>query len=397
MLEAALDVDLADGFRFEAGAPRPMTAETDEGGLRYAILGLLDGREFERIQLDINAVPDDQRPLEHLQLRDLLDFAGIAPPRIPVITVAQHLAEKLHADVRDYGSRPNSRPRDLYDMLVIARSLPIPDSDTLRATCRQTFARRQTTWPPMLPAPPTTWVAAWETYVREHDLHRTDLDAAGEALMSFWRPLLVSEAVTPPAHWDADRWSWSAAISRDVSLGPGSMHLARSCSSTASVTAVRGDRLHSGWMRFVTTGMRRGEVAGLAWDDIDLQTGGLSVNWRLGVFDSRPTFKPRPTSRAGARAMALDPATVESLREHRRHQLIEFPRHLAWSGDDRATDLADRDERIAAYELVLREGTPDDDLRYVDPTLLPDAFKELNLPAAVRTAWQPGLARWRGR
>ncbi len=148
VLEAALDTDLGDGFRFEAAAPRPMTAETDEGGLRYAILALLDGREFERIQLDVNAVPDDQRPLEHLELRDLLDFAGIAPPNIPAIPVAQHLAEKLHAYVRDYGSRSNSRPRDLYDMLVIARSLPIPDSDTLRATCRQTFALRQTTWPP---------------------------------------------------------------------------------------------------------------------------------------------------------------------------------------------------------------------------------------------------------
>ncbi len=211
VLAAALDVDLGDGFRFEAGAPRPMTAETDEGGLRYAILALLDGREFERIQLDLNAVPDDQRPLEHLELRDLLDFAGIAPPSIPVIPVAQHLAEKLHAYARDYGSRSNSRTRDLYDMLVIARSLPIPDSATLRATCRQTFALRQTSWPPTMPAPPTTWVAAWGSYARDHDIPWTDLDAADEALLSFWRPLLVSEAETRPAHWDDDSWDWSAA------------------------------------------------------------------------------------------------------------------------------------------------------------------------------------------
>ena len=189
-----------------------MTAETDEGGLRYAILGLLDGREFERIRLDVNAVPDDQRPLEHLELRDLLDFAGIAPPSIPVIPIAQHLAEKLHADVSEDGSRSNSRPRDLYDMLVIARSLPIPDSDALRATSCQTFALRQTTWPPTMPAPPTTWAAARESYVRDHDIPWTDLDAAGAALASFWRPLLVSEAGTHPAHWDANSWAWSAAI-----------------------------------------------------------------------------------------------------------------------------------------------------------------------------------------
>jgi integrase len=91
----------------------------------------------------------------------------------------------------------------------------------------------------------------------------------------------------------------------------------------AFVTHVRGDRLYAAWLLFVTTGMRRGEVAGLAWDDIDLETGVLTVNWQLGVLDSKPTFKPRPKSKAGARTMSLDPATVEALRVHRRHQLEE--------------------------------------------------------------------------
>jgi hypothetical protein len=153
VLEAAVDTDLDDGFRFEVAAPRPMTAETDEGGLRYPVLALLDGREFERIQLDVNAVPDDQRSLDRVELRDLLDFAGIAPPHVPVIPIAQHLAEKLHAYTREYGSQSNSRPRDLYDMLVIARSLPLPFSRELRAACRETFALRDTVWPPGAPAP----------------------------------------------------------------------------------------------------------------------------------------------------------------------------------------------------------------------------------------------------
>ena len=169
VLEAAVDTDLGDGFHFEVAAPRPMTAETDEGGLRYPVLALLDGREFERIHLDVNAVPDDHRPVESVELRHLLDFAGIAPPRVPVIPVAQHLAEKLHAYTRDYGSQSNSRPRDLYDMLVIARSLPVPVSRELRAACRATFALRHTAWPPALPSPPTSWTATWGAYVGDHD------------------------------------------------------------------------------------------------------------------------------------------------------------------------------------------------------------------------------------
>lgn len=61
ILEEAVDTDLHDGFRFEVGAARPMTAETEESGMRYPVLALLDGREFERLQLDVNAVPDDCR------------------------------------------------------------------------------------------------------------------------------------------------------------------------------------------------------------------------------------------------------------------------------------------------------------------------------------------------
>jgi integrase len=70
-------------------------------------------------------------------------------------------------------------------------------------------------------------------------------------------------------------------------------------------------------------GYARGEVAGLAWADIDLEHASLTVNWQLGVIDSQPTFKPRPKSRAGTRTMALDPATADALREHRKRQLEE--------------------------------------------------------------------------
>jgi hypothetical protein len=210
VLEAAVETDLGDSFRFEVAAPRPMSAETDEGGLRYPVLALLDGREFERIQLDVNAIPDDQRPLDLVELRDLLDFAGIAPPQVPLIPVAQHLAEKLHAYARDYGSQSNSRPRDLYDMLVIARSLPVPIARELRVACRATFALRQTVWPPALPPAPTSWASAWDAYVGDHDIPWIHLNAADDALAAFWRPLLADDEAQDGI-WDPATWRWSAA------------------------------------------------------------------------------------------------------------------------------------------------------------------------------------------
>jgi integrase len=61
--------------------------------------------------------------------------------------------------------------------------------------------------------------------------------------------------------------------------------------------------------------MRRGEVAGLAREDLDLNRGYVRIRWTLGVVD-KATWKPRPKSDAGERAMALDPATVEAVRAY---------------------------------------------------------------------------------
>jgi integrase len=39
---------------------------------------------------------------------------------------------------------------------------------------------------------------------------------------------------------------------------------------------VQDDRLHAAWLLLTTTGMRRGEVAGLRWVDVDLDVGRVS-------------------------------------------------------------------------------------------------------------------------
>ena len=84
---------------------------------------------------------------------------------------------------------------------------------------------------------------------------------------------------------------------------------------------VAEDELYAAWLLFATTGARLGEVAGLTWDDLDLDAGWMRVDWTLGHVGHKMTWKPRPKSRAGERTMALDPATVAALREHRRRQL----------------------------------------------------------------------------
>ncbi|MEV4170112.1 helix-turn-helix domain-containing protein [Nonomuraea sp. NPDC049709] len=55
----------------------------------------------------------------------------------------------------------------------------------------------------------------------------------------------------------------------------------------------------------------------------------------------------------------------------------------------RAYDLADRDERRAAYTALLCEGGPDELLDHVDGVLLIDLWDELVLPEEIRAEWGP--------
>ncbi|GIK78445.1 MAG: hypothetical protein BroJett022_21350 [Actinomycetes bacterium] len=82
------------------------------------------------------------------------------------------------------------------------------------------------------------------------------------------------------------------------------------------------------------TGMRRGEVLGLRWADIDLEAARLSVRNAV-VTVSYAILEASPKSHQ-ARVVDLDPETVALLREHRARQQAE--RDL-WGSDYRDGDL----------------------------------------------------------
>ncbi len=96
------------------------------------------------------------------------------------------------------------------------------------------------------------------------------------------------------------------------------------------------------------------------------------VEWRW-------TATRRPYAVA-SRLWRLDPS--EALRQ------VDLSVHLWWSGSGKMVDLAVRAERLRAYEIVLREGTPVDIVGVVDGVLLCDAWPDLVLPAAARSEWE---------
>jgi integrase len=84
---------------------------------------------------------------------------------------------------------------------------------------------------------------------------------------------------------------------------------------------VRGTRLEAVWRLSAMTGMRRGEVLGLRWRDIDFDKSRLSVRQAL-VAVGYEVVHSTPKSHS-ARVIDLDDETVEQLRAHRLRQEAE--------------------------------------------------------------------------
>lgn len=80
------------------------------------------------------------------------------------------------------------------------------------------------------------------------------------------------------------------------------------------------------------------------------------------------------------RLPSLDPANALAA--------IDLPLHLDWSRPDRRVHLRDPQQRARCYEVVLREGTPEDIAAIVDGALLVDLFEDLVLPTEIRAAWE---------
>ena len=69
----------------------------------------------------------------------------------------------------------------------------------------------------------------------------------------------------------------------------------------------------------ITTGLRRGEILGVRWQDVDLDRGVLSVVQSLEETRNGLRFKPPKTKRS-RRVITLPTVTIEGLRRHRAEQ-----------------------------------------------------------------------------
>jgi integrase len=82
---------------------------------------------------------------------------------------------------------------------------------------------------------------------------------------------------------------------------------------------VKDDTLYAAWVLSASTGMRRGEVLGLRWQDIDFDRRRLAIRQTIISIDYRVEISEPKTAR-GRRSVALDSGTVTALRAHRAAQ-----------------------------------------------------------------------------
>lgn len=178
---------------------------------------------------------------------------------------------------------------------------------------------------------------------------------------------------------DAQRWGLVARNVADIAgedaPRPVKREMTERVWSPAELCAFLGSvsehRLFGLWILFATTGMRRGEVCGLRWAEVNLDAGRLTIS-RSRVVVNHQVIDSTTKTAASTRVIGLDAATVRALRAHRAQQATE---RLAWGPEYQATELV----------FTWENGAP------LHPDLVTKTFKRLARAAGLRPIVVHGL------
>ncbi len=146
--------------------------------------------------------------------------------------------------------------------------------------------------------------------------------------------------------------------------------------------AAKGHPMEALFVLAVTTGMRRGELFGLKWQDIDFAKGVLHVRRALVRMPTGEGYKEtEPKTKNSRRSIVLTARGIQALKEHRRHQEeVRAKVGAAWQEHDYVfctpvgTHLTPGHNGLVQLKRLLEKaGLPDirfHDLRHSAATLL---------------------------
>jgi integrase len=185
------------------------------------------------------------------------------------------------------------------------------------------------------------------------------------------------------------RWNWIAQNICDLvspprrkrfEIQPLSLEQAQQLLQTA-----KGHRLEALFILAIATGMRRGELLGLKWQDMNLQIGQLQVRRILTRVPSKLSGKgfieAEPKTEKGRRNIAIPSFVIEALKQHRIKQLeAKLKAGADWQEHDYVfctsigTHLNPTRDVLDQLKLLLtKAGLPDirfHDLRHSAATIL---------------------------
>lgn len=100
------------------------------------------------------------------------------------------------------------------------------------------------------------------------------------------------------------------------------------------LTVARNDPLYPAFVLLLVYGLRRGEVLGLAWEDVDLADDMMRVGWQLQRIDGQLARVPVKTA-AGRRELPLVLIARDALIEQTERQAAARRRAgVSWAGND---------------------------------------------------------------
>jgi integrase len=108
---------------------------------------------------------------------------------------------------------------------------------------------------------------------------------------------------------------------------PVEMHPLSAEEARRLLEAARDNELEALYVLAVHTGMRRGELLGLKWSDVDLENAKVSIRRTLTRTDNgKRVSLGEPKTRKSRRSVRLTPQAVEALRRHLARQMEDMER-----------------------------------------------------------------------
>ncbi len=190
-LQEVVAVDLRDFFVYRVGKATADLDGAPYGGARYPLVSILGSSPFARFHVDIGVGDPVLHSPETIRCRNWLEFAGIPAAEVPVISAEQHFAEKMHAYTLPRLASPNSRVRDLVDLLLLVEAGSL-STERINEAIERTFDRRATHPVPIaLKAPARDWEKPFASLAAECDID-ADISKGIKTIETFWSFLRIS-------------------------------------------------------------------------------------------------------------------------------------------------------------------------------------------------------------